>query len=800
MQRSRKRKLARQSLSSLRVPLASAVLLAGMPVAYAQQDQAGANEGLEEIIVTAQKRSENLQTVPISIQALGTQKLEEMNVASFNDYAQLLPSVSFVSIGPGSANVYFRGVASGENANHSGPLPTVGMYLDEQPITTIQGSLDVHIYDIARVEALAGPQGTLYGASSLAGTIRLITNKPEIGEFKGGYGIEANTLSGDVGYVGEGFLNLPISDAVAARIVAWKRHDAGYIDNVARTRDFPTWGGSISNAALAEDNYNDVDTIGARAALKIDLNDDWTITPTVMGQKQESNGTFSFAEFRPGSTPQDSGFSEAFGENETATYRPNFTDDKWMQTTLTVEGKIGNLDVVYAGAYLKRDVEGQSDYNDYAFFYDANYSYTFAGDSGDPIDPSQYFQSKDGFQKSSHELRFSTPQDARLRFVGGAFLQRQRHNIQQVYKIDNLGTDSEVTNYADTIWLTQQVRVDRDSAFFGELSFDATDKLTLTGGIRFFKADNTLKGYFGYGSNDDLPPDPGNSRACFEFVEFRGAPCINLDKRVKEDGNIIKFTASYQFDEDRMMYATYSEGFRPGGINRRGDLPPYTSDFLKNYEVGWKSSWFDNRLRVNGAVFWEEWEDFQFSFTGPNGLTVIANAGSARIKGLEMDASWAATDRFRVSAGFMFVDAALSQDYCDQLGVTSCPGEELAPKGARLPTSPKLKANLSGRYESTYGEYDIFAQGSLVHQTSVWADLKTGDRDVIGEQPGYTLVDFSTGFGKNGWGIELSARNLFDKRAEITRGAQCASGVCDTLHYVYMNQPRTIALKFSQKF
>ena len=800
MQRSRKRKLARQSLAGLRVPLASAVLLAGMPVAYAQQDQAGGNEGLEEIIVTAQKRSENLQSVPISIQALGTQKLEEMHVASFNDYAQLLPSVSFVSIGPGSANVYFRGVASGENANHSGPLPTVGVYLDEQPITTIQGSLDVHIYDIARVEALAGPQGTLYGASSLAGTIRLITNKPEIGEFKAGYGVEANTVSGDAGYLGEGFLNLPISDSVAARIVGWKKRDGGYIDNVARTRDFPTWGGSINNAALAKDNANVVDTVGARAALKIDLNDDWTITPTVMGQKQESEGSFGFAEFRPGSTPQDSGFSEAFGENETASYRPNFTDDKWMQTTLTVEGKIGSLDVVYAGAYLKRDVEGQSDYNDYAFFYDANYSYTFAGDSGDPIDPSQYFQSKDGFQKSSHELRFSTPQDARARFVVGAFLQRQRHNIQQVYKIDNLGADSEVTNYADTIWLTQQVRVDRDSAFFGEVSFDATDKLTLTGGIRFFEADNTLKGYFGYGSNDDLPPDPGNSRACFEFVEFRGAPCINLDKRVKEDGNIIKFTASYQFDEDRMMYATYSEGFRPGGINRRGDLLPYTSDFLKNYEVGWKSSWLDNRLRVNGALFWEDWNDFQFSFTGPNGLTVIANAGSARIKGMELDASWAATDKFRVSAGFMLVDPQLSQDYCDDLGVTSCPGEELAPKGARLPTSAKLKANLSGRYESTYGSYDTYAQASLVHQGSVWADLKTADRDVIGQQPGYTLVDASTGFGKNGWNFELSVRNLFDKRAEITRGAQCATGTCDTLHYVYINTPRTIALKFSQKF
>jgi outer membrane receptor protein involved in Fe transport len=156
-------------------------------VAYAQEPAGGAT--VDEVIITAQKREENLQDVPVSIQALGGQKLEELQVSDFGDFVKFLPSVSTQASGPGFGSVYMRGVASGGDGNHSGSLPSVGIYLDEQPITTIQGALDIHVYDIARVEALAGPQGTLYGASSQAGTIRIITNKPKIGVFEGSFDV-----------------------------------------------------------------------------------------------------------------------------------------------------------------------------------------------------------------------------------------------------------------------------------------------------------------------------------------------------------------------------------------------------------------------------------------------------------------------------------------------------------------------------------------------------------------------------------------------------------------------------------
>ena len=173
------------------------------------------NAGLEEIVVTAQKRSENLQDVPISIQALGTAKLEELHVTNFDDYAKFLPSVSFLGDatgGPGFEHIYMRGVSASVLENHSGSLPTVGVYLDEQPVTTIDGVLDIHIYDIARVEALAGPQGTLYGASSEAGTIRIITNKPDPTHFSAGYDLGVNNIDhGGVGGSIEGFVNIPLS-------------------------------------------------------------------------------------------------------------------------------------------------------------------------------------------------------------------------------------------------------------------------------------------------------------------------------------------------------------------------------------------------------------------------------------------------------------------------------------------------------------------------------------------------------------------------------------------------------------
>ncbi|MBV8146549.1 MAG: TonB-dependent receptor, partial [Gammaproteobacteria bacterium] len=272
------------------VPIASAIAAAIHP-AYAQEQSASG--GLQEVVVTATKRSESLQDVPLSITAIGTEQLQNLNIHSQDDYVKFLPSVTIEKSGsgggangPGFGQVTMRGVTADAGQNHSASTPTVGTYLDEQPITTIQGAMDVHLYDIERVEALAGPQGTLYGASSEAGTLRIITNKPDPSAFKAEYQVEGNYVDhGQPGGLAQGFVNLPIGSSAAVRLVGWYEHDGGYIDNLFATRTFPNPPAvTIDNAAVAKNNFNDTTIWGGRAALKINLDDNWTVTPFVMAQ------------------------------------------------------------------------------------------------------------------------------------------------------------------------------------------------------------------------------------------------------------------------------------------------------------------------------------------------------------------------------------------------------------------------------------------------------------------------------------------------------------------------------------
>jgi iron complex outermembrane recepter protein len=805
MTRSKLRKIrrdnARKSRSLLTgVPLAS-VLLAGSPVVQAQQAEEPSG-GLDEVVVTALRRSENLQDVPLSIQAIGTERLEDLGVKSFEDYVKFLPSVSFQQAAPGFSRVFMRGAAAGDNGNHSGSQPGVGQYLDEQPITTIQGALDIHMYDIARVEALAGPQGTLYGASSQSGTIRIITNKPDKSGFEAGYGIEGNTVAnGDPGYLAEGFVNIPLGESAAIRLVGWARHDGGYIDNVAGTRTYPTSG--ISESALAEENYNEADTYGARAALKIDLSDSWSITPTVMAQKVDGNGIYA-------------GDSN-IGDLEVSHAHPEGSEDTWMQAALTVEGKLSNFDITFNGAYLKRDVDTESDYSDYSFFYDSlnGSGVYFYDNDGALINPSQFIQGKDGYTKTSGELRISSSSENRVRFIGGLFYQRQTHDIQQEYNINGLADQSDVTGWDDSFWLTKQWRVDRDYAVYGELTFDATDKLSFTGGVRFFKYENSLEGFFGFGITNPFDSSTGE-QSCFDTGQvFETAPCTNLDKTVEKEDQTFRLNASFQATDDVMFYATWSEGFRPGGVNRRGTFPPYKADFLTNYEVGWKTSWADNRLHFNGAIYVGDWDDFQFSFLGENGLTNITNAGKASLQGIEVDLQWKATDSLTVYGGFALQKAELAEDFCrsldangDQLSPTDClliDPDGFAPDGQRLPTTPEFKANLTGRYEFPLGGLDSYIQGSLVHNGDATSATLPFEADALGKMDAYTLFNISFGIEKEHWRAELFVDNATDERASLYRYAECDVSICVASGlggniYSAVSRPRTIGLKFSQKF
>jgi iron complex outermembrane recepter protein len=802
---------------------ASTALGLAMPVVA----QDAADDDKDVIVVTAQKREQNLQDVPLAITAIGTEKLDQLQVSELQDVVKFLPSVTIQQGGPGFAQVFFRSVASGENANHSASLPTVGTYLDEMPISTIQGALDLHAYDLARVEALAGPQGTLYGASSLAGTLRLITNAPDTSGFYGSAGVEINNVAhGDFGATYEGFLNIPLSETAAARLVGWYRDDGGYIDNVFGSRTYLTSGITQNNADLVEKNYNDAQTYGARLALGIDLNDSWTVKPTIMGQVQKTEGSYSIE--RSGQTN---------GGLQTVQYNPEGSQDKWIQAALTIEGKIGNWDLTATGGHLRRKTETQSDYSDYAYFYDAlaGYGYYFQDNAGNFVNPNQYIQGVDRYRKTFGEFRIASPADAPLRFIGGLFYQRQSHNIEQNYIIDNIADAITVTGTDSNIWLTKQQRVDRDYAAFGELTYDLTDKLSLTGGLRYYKFDNSLQGFFGFAAgyssrtgeaaclNTDGTTRRANPAGTPVPILVDGSPCTNVDKSTSDTGFIHKLNATYKISDDALVYATWSKGFRPGGINRRGTLPPYGADKLDNYELGWKTTF--GAFRWNGAVYQEDWNNIQLSFLGANGLTEIRNAGIARIRGVEMDVGFR-EGGFSLNAGFSYNDAEIRRDFCQFANPEfdcTIPGPDgtdadllpdanslLAPSGSRLPVTAKFKGNAIARYEFPVADWDGHVQLAANHIGSRRSDLRPAQNTLKGNLGAYTTVDFSIGIKNEVWKIEAFATNIFDEQGVVNTGVQCLETVCGTgvtpttptggAFYDVIIKPRVIGIKFSRDF
>ncbi len=808
-------KTTRSVRLSMAVLLASSAMSIAMP---AMAQDAAEEEATEDggIIVTANKREQNLQDVPAAVTALGNEALDQLQVNELQDVVKFLPSVTIQQGAPGFAQVYFRGVASGENANHSASLPTVGTYLDEMPITTIQGALDIHAYDLARVEALAGPQGTLYGASSMAGTLKLITNAPDTSGFYGNAGLEINNVAhGDFGGVAEGFVNAPLGENAAVRVVGWYRKDGGYIDNIAGSRTYATSGVTRNNAAFVEKDYNDVETYGARAALGIDLNDSWTIKPVVMGQVQKANGSFSRE--RSGQTT---------GSLQTVQYEAEGSKDRWISGALTVEGKLGNWDVTLTGGHLRRKTETESDYSDYSYFYDAlnGYGTGWVDNAGNAIDPTQYIQGIDRYKKTYGEFRVSSPADAPLRFIGGLFYQRQSHNIEQNYIIDNIADAITVPGTASNIWLTKQLRTDRDYAAFGELSFDVTDKLTLTGGARLYKFDNSLFGFFGYARG--YSGNTGVAR-CITTTgqEFRdnptgtfatpilsGAPCTNVNKSTSSTDAIYKVNATYKFSDDALVYATWSRGFRPGGINRRGTLPPYGPDQLDNYELGWKLG--SGGFRFNGAVYQEDWNNIQLSFLGANGLTEIRNAGVARIRGIESELGYNAGG-FTFSTGFSYNDSKIRENFCRIANATfDCTtpvgNATLAPAGSRLPVTPKFKGNALVRYEFPISDWDGHVQLAFNYTGGRTSDLRTVQKAIKGGLGAYATFDLSFGMKNDDWSVEIFGTNLLDKYGRVNTGVSCVETVCGTgvtpttplggSFYDTLVKPRLIGLKVSRDF
>lgn len=767
-------------------------------------------DGLGGIIVTATRSAENIQRVPISIQALGTETLSERNVVSFTDYVNMLPSVSFSTLGPGRSSVFFRGISVG-----GGNFSTVGTYLDEIPVTTAGRLPDIHVYDVERVEALSGPQGTLFGASSLAGTIRIITNKPDKDKFSAGYDLQVNKYGkGDAGGMAEGFVNIPVSDRVAVRLMAFYREEGGYIDNKPASLTYqlgdsdPNTTFTLDNADLVEDDFNTVTEYGGRLAIGIDVEDSWTVTPSITAQYLNATGSFNY--------------DPRFGDLNVHDFYPTYNKDKWYQAALTIEGKIGDFDVISATGYFNRKILNANDYTYYTVTYD-NFgpgyeSYLkFEDANGNFIDPTQQYFGNIKQQKFTQEFRVTTPKDWFFKLTLGGFYQWQKNNNNGDYFIEGLAAVSQLPANLDkgqpvkrdAFYLVENDQTYKDSAIFAEGSVDIIDSLKLTAGIRGFKVNNLIYGFGGVAGS------ARSSRAfdvinqvprCTLPLPDRRLTCINTNIPFKESGETHKVNLTWQMTGDHMVYATYSTGFRPGGGNRIAPNNPFAADTLSNYEMGFKTTW-GGKFRLNGAFYYEKWEGLHYSVVpyGFQGAGVTVNAGNARVYGVELDATLRLGGLILSGSG-AYNDAALSEDFCklgsDLAPLASCPLDEQisAKKGTRLPRQPKLKMQASARYEWPIGDVDAHVQAVGYYQTSSTSNLDTYKNSLLGNTPGFASFDFSAGGKIGDKTVEIFMQNIFDKRGQLSKNTFCSIEYCSDSSRTYAIKPQFFGIRFGHRF
>lgn len=791
-------------------------------VAQAQAQDAAASQASADnagqIVVTAQKRAQYLQDVPISLEAFGAKKLEENAISSFDDYAKLLPSVSFQSFGPGQSQIYFRGVSSGADANgsHGGPQPTSALYLDEIPLTTIGGAPDLHIYDIERVEALSGPQGTLYGASSLSGTLRLITKAPNPNKWEAGIDVTGTTYargSNSSGGTIEAFINAPIAKGIALRVSGFFERDGGYISNIPATRTYgaydqngnPVTLGPYSNAAYVKKNFNDNETTGGRAALGIDLNDNWHLEPSVIYQHQAIHGTYLF--------------DPTLGDLQVQDFAPDFGSDEWVQAALTIKGKIGNWDLTYAGGYFSRTAVIVQDYSDYSVAYSAQNPYysTFFDANGNNLDPTQHYVGKDIYSKLNNELRISSPAGEKWRVTLGGFLERQTDKIIADYTVTGLAGELPASSYnyapyvnavptcGDDVYCTRDYRVDRDYAGFIDASYDLTRTLSVDAGVRYFYTKNSLGGFSGLASRVLTSGTPVPNISC--ILGTGGfSPCNQGTSTTSQSGETHKVNVSWKVVPGKLVYFTYSTGFRPGGVNRVAGVLPYRNDTLANFEIGAKTEWLNRRLTVNIAGFIEHWHDVQFGLAPPGAIGVLAtyNAGEAHINGVEGNFNLRLAP-LTLSGSGSYIDATLASPFCN-FGAGNnpdCSRGVLAPVGTQLPVQPRFKGNLTARYDFTVNTVKAWFQLTENFQSGTRSYLTNNPNTglpVLPNTDSFATVDFTIGAKFNRYTFEAFIDNASDSRGVLSVNPICVPTICGAYARDYPIKPRLIGVKVSARY
>jgi outer membrane receptor protein involved in Fe transport len=768
-----------------------------------------------------------------------------------------------------------RGLATGalgtQGTGTNGPWPNVAIYLDEQSTLSPGRNLDVYAADLERIEVLTGPQGTLFGAGAQAGVLRYITNKPVLNEtstqLKGGY---SNTSGGDDGYNIEAVINLPIGDRMAARVVAYQDQRGGYIDNVFSTFTrrgtdlgfalrtdgvVPANSVVIDNADIVSNDINEVEYQGARGSLKWQVTDDWEALLAVAYQKIDAEGVFY--QLPVGSEGQD------LDELEVTLFNEGYTKDEFVNTALTVTGKVGALDLIYAGAYLTRESETIGDYTNYARGVYGIY-YQCTGYSGASVDqcfsPSSFWLDTSDSTNTSHEIRLSSPTDWRMRFIGGLFYEKREleANTDWYYKTMPECPDTGVSVGDCFLYLDPRAapafasatfnnpnrrdpnvgffndftREYTQTAFFASVDFDILDNLTLTLGTRYFDIENSLRGAF-MGSFFCKTYGSGATGPC--TTPFGGNVDAREDNDNQEDGFRSRANLTWQVTDDFMLYATWSESFRPGGFNRAsgacGVVDPdtliqqwcmptsYESDDVTNTEIGWKSVFANNRVQFNGAIYQVKWENAQSGLFAPQlgfpNLQFFVNGPEYEVNGIEVNLTLAPMDGLTIVAAASYNDTELknSPQFVNNNPASPDIGETITEScvdieagvcvqtvsvedvfgtpGTPLAFAPEFQGNVRARYEWAVGDYNPYVGAAVQYQDESFSSAAAVNRNL---QPSFTTADASVGLMKDNWGAELYVTNLTDENKSIySTSAQFI------LAEVPM-RPRTLGVRFTYNF
>lgn len=765
------------------------------------EDEDARFKNVERITITALKRKTTVEETGMAVSAIGEQELTELVSDNFADYLRSVPGVNFTEgVVPGSQDIVIRGVNFPSNRFQ---LPTIGIYLDETALTQNGRNPDISLLDVNRVEVLRGPQGTLYGSSSMGGTIRYITNKadPDLTEGWVEAGIE-HTDEGDIGYRAAGMFNLPVSEKFALRGLAYVKDLDGWIDNVGYVH---TGNYELIDDSNAKENINNDKTVGGRLSARYLATENLTIDFSHIYHDQETDG---LANWNPN-------LIEKYGKYKSAVRNDESYSDKTQTSSLQLEWRNDFANVLWISTYTDREYRRQEDLSRerhgldwWVGDFNSNFSYDLDSQVDENGDPTWSSLNRPiDYELTTHEFRLvGASADEKVNWVTGVYYSSADNYWAQREVYDNISTAYSAfrpfgfsTDYqqeamdnpnewgvigSDTWFSTDRWEQIDQLAVYGNVSYQVTPEWEVSFGGRWFDVDidndYIQGGYFG-GTQVSLARDDFRAGAITE-AEYHEIIAEQVAKNYREqtqfsqseDDTQFMFSTNYNFG-DQLVYFTVAEGYRIGGVNRSfplrdGSLPvpqSFDSDSLVSTEIGFKGHYFDRQLIIDSSIYQIDWEDIQLALTDPvTDFAFNANAGEAEIKGFEVSVLYHLTESIELNFATTVMDHEVTSLAEQAQGVGIAVGDPL------LGVSDE-RFSFGIRYGFEVAGMDGFVRLNTDYTGDYINDYVDEDDEQANINAAnissFSVTNLTAGLYVDDWMFQFYAKNLFNKEAVVNQ-------------------------------